>query len=70
MSHSVPDVIETILESVEDDVADPDLRYKIRTARQLLVLVDEQHTVAKGALEESGLEEDTRERLEQLGYLE
>lgn len=59
-----------ILRSVQENVDDPETDYKLRTARQLVVLLDEQHTMGRKALEEAEIDAETRDRLRKLGYLD
>ncbi len=61
--------IDAMLESVQATLEDSELRFKIRTARQLLLVVEEQHDVGRDALEDAALDESTRENLRRLGYL-
>ena len=63
------DHIDTMLETVQDEVADPDLAFKLRTARQTLVVIEEQYTAGQKALKEAEIDEETLESLRQLGYL-
>ncbi|WP_311172336.1 hypothetical protein [Halobellus ordinarius] len=70
MGETTYETIDTLLESVQGEVADPDLVFKLRTARQLLVLLQEREDVGRQALDEVEVGSDTRQRLERLGYLE
>ncbi|RZH69288.1 hypothetical protein [Natrinema altunense] len=70
MSQTAFETIDTMLASVQSDVDDPDLRFKLRTSRQLLRLLHERHEAGRDALEETDLDEATRANLERLGYLE
>ena len=49
---------------------DPNLSFKLRTARQLLVVYDERLRKHREALDETDLEEETLENLRQLGYID
>ena len=62
--------IDEMLESVQEEVDDADLAFKLRTARQLLVVYDERLRKYREALDEADLEEETLENLRQLGYLD
>lgn len=62
--------IDEMLESVQEEVDDADLAFKLRTARQLLVVYDERLRKYREALDETDLEEETLENLRQLGYLD
>lgn len=70
MGETVTERVAKLLESVQEEVEDPELSFKLRTARQMLVLCSEQHAVAKQALDEADLDEKTRDNLRQLGYLD
>jgi hypothetical protein len=70
MPQTAFETIDTMLESVQHELDDSDLRFKIRTTRQLLVLLEEQHEIGRDALEEATIDESTRENLRRLGYLE
>lgn len=69
MSQITCDTIETMLESVEEEVDDPDLVYKLRTARQLLLVCKYQNETLQDSLQEADLDDDIRQRLVGLGYL-
>jgi hypothetical protein len=62
--------IDTMLESVQEEVTDSDLTFKIRTARQSLVAIEEQYTAGQEALEKADINDGTLESLRQLGYLD
>lgn len=62
--------IDTMLENVQEDVTDSDLAFKIRTARQSLVIIEEQYAAGQEALEETDIDDGTLESLRQLGYLD
>lgn len=70
MTGATVETIETMLESVQQEVDDPELRFKLRTARQLLLLLEEQHDLGRKALADADLDADVREDLRTLGYLE
>ncbi|MFC6875317.1 hypothetical protein [Halobellus marinus] len=70
MGETTYETIDTLVESVQEDVADPDLVFKLRTARQLLLLLQEREDAGRQVLDEVEIGADTRERLERLGYLE
>lgn len=69
MERTVSDTIETLLASVQEQLDDPDLRYKLRTARQLNVVCKDQLSTYRNSLDDAVLDDETRERLENLGYL-
>lgn len=62
--------IDQMLKSVQDQVDDSELSFKLRTARQMLVVYDEHLRKQREALDETDLEDDTLENLRQLGYIE
>ncbi|PCR90716.1 hypothetical protein [Natrinema ejinorense] len=70
MPQTAFETVETMLTSVQSEVDDPELRFKLRTSRQLLRLLKEQKEAGREALAETDLDDSTRENLEQLGYLE
>ncbi len=61
--------MDTMLESVLAEVTDPDMAFKIRTARQLLVVVEEHYAAGQDAIKEADIDDETLESLRQLGYL-
>ena len=70
MSGTTIETIDTLLGSVEKSVEDPNLGFKLRTARQLLLVIDEREAAGQEALHEADLDPETRDRLRDLGYLE
>ncbi len=62
--------INTLLQSVQDSVKEPEAGFKLRTARQLVVLCGEQQEIARQTLQEADIGEDALANLEQLGYLD
>lgn len=62
--------IDTMLKSVQEDVTEPELSFKLRTARQLCDALKEQYTAGQEAVEQADIDEETRESLRQLGYLD
>lgn len=70
MSQTTVETIDSMLESVQNEVDDSDTRFKVRTARQLLVVLEERHEAGREALEETDLDETVRENLRDLGYLQ
>ena len=61
--------IEALLEGVQEDVKNPDARYKLRTARQLLYVLEQKDVDLTVALNEAVSDDELRERLRELGYL-
>jgi hypothetical protein len=70
MGETLAEKIDTMLASVQEELDDSELSFKLRTARQLIVAYDTQLQQHGKALDESTLGDDTIERLSQLGYLE
>ena len=58
--------IDTILKSVQEDVTDAELRFKLRTARQLCDAMKEQYIEGQQAAETVGIDEETIESLREL----
>jgi hypothetical protein len=59
-----------LVEGVLQDTDDDEHRFKLRTALQLLEIVHEQQEAVNQTLAGSDLDEQTRENLRELGYLE
>lgn len=70
MSETPLDTIETILESLLETSDDSETCYKLRTSLQLLTVIRTQENLAKEALADCEMEEELRQRLQQLGYLD
>ncbi|MGM0590411.1 MAG: hypothetical protein ACQETI_02065 [Halobacteriota archaeon] len=69
MSETTIDTIRTVLESVLRETEDAEIHFKLRTALQLLAVIDDREKVAREALKDSELDEDLRQQLRELGYL-
>lgn len=69
MAATICDTIEILLATVQEDIEDPDVVYKLRTARQLNVACKEHQNILETSLEDAHLDEEVRERLQRLGYL-
>lgn len=69
MPETICDTIETLLASVDEQVDDSELSYKISTARQLNIVCKEQVETYTETLEEADLDPEMVDRLEELGYL-
>lgn len=69
MGQPTYDTIEVLLASVQQEIEDPELTYKLRTARQLLLVYREQNLTYRDTLEGADLDDETTERLVELGYL-
>lgn len=60
------ELIRGVLQETDND----EHRFKLRTALQLVEIINDQHEVAFQTLADSELDEQTREDLQELGYLE
>lgn len=69
MTETAIDTIETMLENAMAETDNSEIRFKLRTALQLLTAVVEQKKVAREALEDCEMEEELRQRLHDLGYI-
>lgn len=70
MTTSTIETIETLLESVLDSTEGSEVHFKLRTALSLLTVVKERDDVAREALETAELDEEVRNSLMELGYLD
>lgn len=70
MADTTIGTIESLLESAVEETDDSDISFKIRSALQLLMVVEERHVAAREAVEEADLDDDVRENLRELGYIE
>lgn len=55
--------------SVLEDTDNDEFKFRLRTAIQLLQIIEEQHSTASDILKDCNLDEQTQENLEELGYL-
>lgn len=62
--------IEALLEGVIEETDDPEVHYKLRTALQLLIMMEDENSRVKETLEKSEIGPETREKLHELGYLD
>ena len=70
MSKSTYEHIDTMLKSVQEDIEDPELRFKLRTARQLCDAMKEHYIAGQQAIERADMDEEPIEHLRELGYLD
>jgi len=70
MGETTIGTIETLLEGAIEETDDSDISFKIRSALQLLMVVEEQHVAARDALEEAEIDDEVRAGLRDLGYLD
>jgi len=69
MDSTICDTVDSLLESVQNDIEDPNLIFKLRTARQLSVACKDEMDSFQRTLENADIDEDTETRLQKLGYL-
>jgi hypothetical protein len=62
--------VKVLVESVLAETNDKDHQFRLRTALQLLELIEEQQDAADKALADCEMDEQTRQNLRKLGYLE
>ena len=61
--------IEELLEQVQEDIENPDASYKLRTARQMLNILEQRNEDLSVAVSEAVSDDELRDRLRELGYL-
>jgi hypothetical protein len=61
--------IETLLESVLEETSDENVHFKLRTALQLLSVIQKREQMTEELLEETEMDGEVRQRLQDLGYL-
>jgi hypothetical protein len=69
MGETTLETIDELLEGLMDDVETEEGRYKLRSARQLLVVVQQRHEDVDEVLEDAVDDETVLENLQDLGYL-
>ncbi len=69
METSLCEMIDSLLASVQEEVEDPDLVFKLRTARQLNIGCKDEIDTFQRTIEHADLDEETEARLQKLGYL-
>jgi hypothetical protein len=70
MAYTTTERAAELIRGVLQDTDDDENRFKLRTALQLIELIDEQHELAVQTINDSNIDEQTRENLRELGYLE
>ena len=70
MTETVLDTIDELLAGATDDVDDPETHYKLRSARQLLVVVKQRYDEFDEAVHDAVDDEEVMQNLRDLGYLE
>jgi len=61
--------LDELLEGAFDDIDDPDIRYKIRSARQLVQVIQQRQDTLDDAITDAIDDEDIIGRLRDLGYI-
>jgi len=69
VTETTMDTMRTLLESSVAETDDPEVQFKLRTALQLLAVIDTQQKMASEALDNAEIEADVRVNLRELGYL-
>ena len=64
------DTVQKMLASVQQEVDDSELIFKLRTARQLVMVCEEDMDTLGEAVDEAELDDETKEKFRQLGYLD
>jgi hypothetical protein len=70
MTETPVDTIRQLLESSMGETDDTEVRFKLRTALQLLDAVDRHQEMTSEALEAVEIEASVRENLRELGYMD
>lgn len=70
MAETTLETIDELLAGAMDDVDDAEARYKLRSARQLLVAVQQRHDDLDEAIDEAVDDDEVLARLRDLGYVE
>ena len=70
MTETTIDTIRTLLESAVAEADDSEVQFKLRTALQLLAVIDREHDVASEALANAEIDPGVREDLHELGYVD
>lgn len=70
MAETTLDTIDELLDGALDDVDDPDVRYKLRSARQLPRVVQQRHDTLDEAIDDAVVDESIMSDLRDLGYID
>jgi hypothetical protein len=70
MTNTPLETVGALLEGVLAETEDADVHFKLRTALQLLVVALDDRDRATETLAEADLDDELRERLRELGYVE
>lgn len=63
------ETLDELLEGAFDDIDDPDVRYKLRSARQLVQVIQQRQNTLDDAISDAVDDEDIMGRLRDLGYI-
>lgn len=69
MAKTTLDTLDELLEGAIDDVSDPDVPYKIRSARQLVQVLQQRHDTLDEAISDAVDDETIISNLHDLGYV-
>ncbi|MFC7020850.1 MULTISPECIES: hypothetical protein [Haloarcula] len=70
MAETTLETIDELLEGTMDDVDDPNVKYKLRSARQLLQVIRQRHGDLDKAIDGAVEDEDVLSNLRDLGYID
>lgn len=70
MAETTLATMDELLEGALDDVDDPEVRYKLRSARQLLQVVQQRQDIIDEAIDTAIEDEAVLQNLRDLGYTE
>lgn len=70
MAETTVDALRDILKSLLEEAEDEDVSFKLRTALQLLVVMEDRQELARSAIDQADLDPAVRESLRKLGYID
>lgn len=70
MDKGVIDTIDELLQGAVDDIDDPETTYKIRSAQQLLNVIEQRHDDVNLLIDDAIADEEVINDLRNLGYLD
>lgn len=70
MGETTLDAIDELLQGVLEETDDPDTRYKLNSARQLVEVVRSRHTNLDEAIHDAVDDQEVLDNLVELGYLD
>lgn len=62
--------IDEMLSSIQQEVTDEEVLFKIRTARQSLVVIKERYAAGQEAIRKGDIDDEILAALRELGYIE